>query len=118
MSASGLLDSKIAVCRAPATADNMGDIGSAEWLFDMKGSLANSRRLATKDEGAGEQAEGYMILYYMKKNDVRIGDAIYVRRGPMAGTWWTITLPVGTNRAVHREVMVKTYVGKQPVLPD
>lgn len=117
MSVVGLLDSVIALCRHnEGSADGYGDVATVPTLVkNIKASLQSTRMHGfSRDQGAGAQPTSSMLLFYLKKDDVRLGDTIFVRKGPLAGTWWTVGDPIGVTRGAHREVMLKPYVANKP----
>jgi hypothetical protein len=121
MSVVGLLDSRIVVYRYPqGVTDSFGDVALLpDVLKDrVRASLQTALRAKSQDSGAGDAPTGTMILFFLTKDDIQLGDLIYVRKGPSVGTWWTVMHPIGVSRSQHRESLIKPYIGKTPNVPS
>lgn len=121
MSFLGLLDSTIGLYRvAQEVIDDMGDVErTPAFVVDFRGALGMVGRAgqhSARDEGAGNVSTGAMVLYSKIALDIRLSDMIYVKSGPMKGTWWILAEPAMVTRGVQRETPVRPYVGDKPTV--
>jgi hypothetical protein len=105
---------------AQGVTDSFGDVALLPDVLkdNVRASLQTALRARSNDSGAGEMPTGTMILFYLKKDDIVLGDLIYVKKGPSAGSWWTVMHPIGVSRSTHRESLVTPFVGKTPNVPS